>query len=135
MSLLYNTKKILFKTTWKTVSYIFEWLIFEHLNKSQLCDVITVIFITSYAALSSLRFFRNVHQFDILCSSVYDIVWDCKPAFSVNVFNSIWPTKMSKLTVKIKICVKLKTKHRFVSILSRWWRIWPYFFYASSITS
>ena len=56
-----------------------------------------------------------------------DIVRDCKPTFSVDFFNSIWPIKMAKMTVKINICVKIKTKHFFVLISSRWWRIWPYF--------
>ena len=61
------------------------------------------------------------------CSSFWHIiffsVWHCmglQTSFSVNVFNSIWPTKMAKMTVKIKICVKQITKHRFVLILSRW---------------
>ena len=121
LSLLYNTTNvpILFKTTRKTFSYIFELLTSKHFNKSQLCDVITVIFMISYAALSRLYFSRNVLQFDILCSSAYDNVWDCKPTFSVYVFASIWPTKITKMTVKIKICVKRKRKHRFVLILSR----------------
>ena len=70
----------------------------------------------------------NFLQIDIFCSSAIGIVWDCKPALSVNFFNSIWPTKVVKMTVKIKICVKRKTKYRFVLILNRWWRIWPYFF-------
>ena len=91
-------------------------------------DVITAFFVISLAALSRLQFLSNFIQIDILCSSAIGIVWDCKPAFSVNFFNSIWPTKMAKMTVKMKSCVKRKTKHRFVLILRRWRWIWPYSF-------
>ena len=90
-------------------------------------DVITAFLMISFTALSRLYFLCIFFLIDILWSSTTDIVWDCKPAFSVNFFNRIWPTKMAKMTVKTKICSKRKTKYSFVLILSRWWRIWLYF--------
>ena len=87
----------------------------------------------SFAALSCLQFLYDFLQNDILCSSTYCIVCYCKPAFSVDFFNPIWPSKMPKMTFKMKICVKRKTKQRFVLILSRKWRLWPLFW--SSVTS
>ena len=115
----WNFTQITLSKIWEDTFLIF-W-------KFWLNDVITAFFMISFAALSRLQVHDKFLQIDISCSSAHDIVWDCKSAFSVNFFNPIWPTKMAKMTVKIKICVKLKTKHPFVSILSRWWRIWPYF--------
>ena len=90
-------------------------------------DVITAFLRFSFAALSRLQFLSIFLQNDISCFSAYDFVLDSKPAFSVNIFNSIWPTKIRKMTVKMKIFEKRKTKYRFVLTLSRWWQIWPYF--------
>ena len=78
--------------------------------------------IISVAALSSLQI-MNIFcfQFDILCSSAFDIVWDCQPAFSVNFFESIWRTRMTKMTVKIKkIC---KTKKKRTNNVLCWFRV------------
>ena len=77
LSLLYNTKKLTDFCSKPQEKPPHTCLIFKHFNKSQLCDVITVIFVISYAALSRLPFFKNILQFDISCSSAHDIVWDC----------------------------------------------------------
>ena len=61
--------------------------------KNQSCDVITAILMISIAALSRLQFLSDFLPIDILCSSAQDIDWDCKPVFSVNFFNPIWPIK------------------------------------------
>ena len=63
----YNTKKFTnFIQDHTKNCLIHSWLISKNFNKSQLCDVITVIFMISYAALPRLPFFRNNLQFDIL---------------------------------------------------------------------
>ena len=69
-------------------------------------DVITAFLMISFTALSRLQFLCSFPQIDKLGFSAYGIVWDCKPAFSVNSFNSIWPSKMAQMTVKMDICVK-----------------------------
>ena len=89
-------------------------LIFEKIGKNPLFDVITNFFVISLAALSRLQFLSNFLQIDIFCSSSIGIVWDFKPAFSVSFFHSIWPTKMAKMTVKMKIFAKRKTNYRFI---------------------
>ena len=59
--------------------------------------------------LQSSIFMFIFFQISRLCSPVYEIIKDCKPAFSVNLLNSIWPTKTVKMTVMIKYFVKRKT--------------------------
>ena len=82
LSLLNNTKKFtnFIQNHTKNLLIHFEWLVFKHFLKIQLREVITVIFMISYGALSRFHLFWNVLQFDI-SSSAYDIVCDCKPAF------------------------------------------------------
>ena len=109
-----------------TLSKIWEDIILFFF-KFYLYDVIKAFLKISFAALLRFLIESNFLQIDILRTLTKDIVWDCKPAFSVDFFNSIWPIKMAKMTVKINFCVKIKTKHCFVLISSRWWRIWPWF--------
>ena len=71
--------------------------------------------LNNFAALSSSSPLSFL-QIYIACCSVYDIVLNCKPAFSVSSFNSIWPTKMAKLAVK-NDCAKRKTKSIFMFII------------------
>ena len=117
----FNTQfqRVYSKTTRGTLKLNFKMLIFEKIGKNPLFDVITNFFLISLAALSCLQFSSNFLQIDIFCSSAIGIVWDCKSAFSVNFFHSIWPTKMAKMTVKMKLFAKRKTNYRFIQILSR----------------
>ena len=115
----WNFTQIILTKFWDDTFLIF-W-------KFCLNDVITAFLMISFAALSCLQFLYDFLQNDILCSSTYCIVCYCKPAFSVDFFNPIWPSKMAKMTVKMKICVKRKTKHCNVLILCHWWPIRTFF--------
>ena len=73
----YNTKKFTNFIQNHTKNFlIHSWLISKNLNKNQLCDVITVIFMISYAALLRLHFlgmFFNLTYYVLQRKTLYGI--------------------------------------------------------------
>ena len=94
----------------------FKRTLFSFFLNFALNDVITAFFVISLAALSHIQFLSIFFPIDILCSSANGIVCDCKPVFSINFFSTTWPTKMAKMTGKMKMCVKREKK-----IISCWY--------------
>ena len=59
-------------------------------------DIITAFLLFSNAAHSCIQFLFNFFQTWSIFSSTHAFVWDCNPAFSANIFYTIWPPKITE---------------------------------------
>ena len=98
--------------------------------KFWLNDVITFFLSFLLRHSHALKFMKNFFKstyYVFQLMTLFKIANQRFPLISSIQYGRLDHKNMAELTVKIKICVKQKTKHCFVLTLSRWWRIWPYF--------